>query len=314
MDKGTKQFLNAQRDVWRNVGRKNRSAVNTQKDLDVLAGHISSVNPFDSPGEQVIVAGDWHDHPSWGSTVVKFAAEHDIRLILQVGDFGFGASFDSQKRLERLNADCEDFDVNIAVVDGNHEDFDWLERYPITRFGLRAVRPRIWHIPRGHRWTWDNTVWVGVGGAVSVDRAMLTEGKNWWPQEALTEQQAAQVIQAGPADIMLTHDRPSSVAVAFGETPGSWHDRVRLNGWAKKDLIASDEHSARLQTVVDAVQPKRLFHGHMHQQYVRTVEHTSWGRPYQVVGLHREVSARNFIFVQTDGTISIEQPQYKIKS
>jgi len=36
-------------------------------------------------------------------------------------------------------------------------------------------------------------------------------------------------------------------------------------------LLAADEHAALLQTLVDALRPARLFHGHLYQRYDLTV-------------------------------------------
>jgi len=49
--------------------------------------------------------------------------------------------------------------------------------------------------------------------------------------------------------------------------------------------VASDEHAALLQTVVDAVQPSRLFHGHLHERYDVVVDPTPWGGRCLVTGL-----------------------------
>ena len=52
---------------------------------------------------------------------------------------------------------------------------------------------------------------LALGGAVSLDRAGRTEGVDWWPQEEITPRQAASVIEAGPAAVMVTHECPAGI-------------------------------------------------------------------------------------------------------
>jgi len=86
---------------------------------------------------------------------------------------------------------------------------------------------------------------------------------------------------------MLTHDRPAMVAAALGQTPGSWHDKA-ARAWAREDLVAADEHAGLLQTVVDAVRPSWLFHGHLHERHDTTINPTLWGGTCRAVGLANE--------------------------
>lgn len=199
--------------------------------------------------------------------------------------------------LDAVELACRRSAVVVAFVDGNHEDFDRLARFPIAPCGLRPLRPHVWHLPRGHRWTWHDTRWLAVGGAASVDRALRTPGHSWWPGEVLTPGEAQAIAGAGPADIMLTHDRPAMAALALGQTPGSWHESAPQT-WARKDLVAADEHSALLQTIVNAVRPSRLFHGHLHQRYDVVIDPAPWSGVCHVTGLAHEGRTGNVFHLQ----------------
>lgn len=83
---------------------------------------------------------------------------------------------------------------------------------------------------------------------------------------------------------MLCHDRPAMAAYAQGQRPGSWHDRAPAF-WDRADLRAADAHSALLQTVVDAVQPDQLLHGHLHRREDTLIEPAPWGRDCLVTSL-----------------------------
>ena len=241
------------------------------------------------PG-RIIAAGDWHGNTGWAQHVIWQAkthlAEEERRIILHLGDFGIWPG--GRDYLFRVSAALDQADADLLFVDGNHEDharlcaerekaplMAWGSRLPIPiGSGSRTVGARIHWLWRGHRWTWHDRTWLALGGGVSLDRAIRTEGKNWWPQEEIGAEQAARVIVDGGADVMVTHDCPSGVRHTFPPPPSFWDAR---------DLARNDAHRERLQRIVDAVQPSHLMHGHLHRSYQRTCDF-GYG-PVEVTGL-----------------------------
>jgi hypothetical protein len=228
--------------------------------------------------ERVAVAGDWHGNTAWAVRAVrKMAAllpEDGPRVIVHLGDFGIWPGRPGQDYLSRLDAALTGAGAELWFVDGNHEDFGQLARLRPGPDGREQVTGRIWHLPRGHRWRWGGRDWLALGGAVSLDRAGRTAGIDWWPEEEITRPQAASVISAGPADVMVTHECPAGVEHVFPPAP-SW--------WSPSDLQRSDAHRALLREVVLAVRPRWLMHGHLHIYYQRRVE--AGGGAIEVTGL-----------------------------
>jgi Calcineurin-like phosphoesterase len=234
---------------------------------------------------RILVAGDWHGNTAWAVHVIKLAAEvldgEPAKTIVHLGDFGIWPGPPGWKYMAALTEATGAHGVEVCFVDGNHEDHDFLD---IVREGKRqpdgslhppfSIAPDIWWLPRGYRWTWHGRTWLALGGGVSLDRAIRTEGKSWWPQEEITAEQAAQVIVDGGADVMVTHDCPSGVRHTFPPPPSFWDPR---------DLARNDVHRQQLQLVVNAVQPKHLMHGHLHRSYQRTCDF-GYG-PVSVTGL-----------------------------
>lgn len=214
---------------------------------------------------RILVAGDWHGNGAWGYSVVRrlprLLREETPRLILHCGDFGIWPGPRGKQYLDKLDRQLKHAGAVLWFVDGNHEDFTQLSALPSVD-GKGWVRDRIWHLPRGHRWTWHGRTWVAVGGGVSLDRAARTEGVDWWPEEEITDEQETALRSSGTADVMVSHDRPSSVIHTFPGRP-SW--------WAQADVDRSERHEARLQRITDAIQPAHLIHGHLHRSYARTV-------------------------------------------
>ena len=132
---------------------------------------------------RILVAGDWHGNEDWALSVIRrvpsMLADEPRRLILQLGDFGSGRTGPGQHYLAQVSALLAEVDAELWFIDGNHEDFPQLARlagrpHPGWPGG---GRPRLFHLPRGYRWTWHGLRWLGCGGAVSLDRAQAHRGR-----------------------------------------------------------------------------------------------------------------------------------------
>ena len=228
--------------------------------------------------ERIGVAGDWHGNTGWATRAVRkisaLLPADGPRVIVHLGDFGIWPGPGGREYLSRLDAALAAADAELSFVDGNHEDFAQLARLRPGPDGRARVTDRIWHLPRGLRWRWYGREWLALGGAVSLDRAERTAGASWWPEEEITWRQAGSVIEAGPADVMVTHECPAGVEHSFPPAPP---------GWSPADLRRSDAHRALLREVVLAVRPGWLMHGHLHLSYQRQVD--LGAGPLEVTGL-----------------------------
>jgi ribulose-5-phosphate 4-epimerase/fuculose-1-phosphate aldolase len=231
--------------------------------------------------DRIGVAGDWHGNTAWATRAVRKMAvllpSSAPRVIVHLGDFGIWPGPDGREYLSEVTAALAEADAELWFVDGNHEDFSQLARLRPGPDGRSPVTERIWYLPRGHRWRWHGREWLALGGAVSVDRALRTAGVDWWPEEEITWRQAGAVIDAGHADVMVTHDCPAGVPHTFPPPPRQW---------AAADLRRSEAHRGLLREVVLSVEPRWLMHGHLHMGYQRTVD---LGRgPVEITGLDRD--------------------------
>lgn len=258
----------------------------------------------------VMVAGDWHGDGSWAERVIwrakKQLPAEEIPVILQLGDFGVWPGRDGFKYLRHVQHVLEDAGALLMFIDGNHEDFGQIEEWHGGFPHFPAHPPgkdRIWHLPRGYRWQWGGRTWLAAGGAASVDRREITgymhgvpwiragriEGTSWWPGEQLTGGQAAAIIADGKADVMVCHDFPSGVTHAHSPFLASCHPL---------DIADAEEHSRRMQSIVDAVQPGHYLHGHLHRCYTRTCDF-GYG-PVEVTGLHMNGKTGNYAVLDVE--------------
>jgi len=222
--------------------------------------------------KRIAFAGDWHCNRDWARRAIRHASSLNADIIVHLGDFGyeFPPGF-----VKGVDAALRKAGLELWFVDGNHECFPTLLRYPIREDGRRQLTDRIWHLPRGFRWTWGDVSFLALGGAYSIDRKWRVPGVSWWREEEITDEQVEQAIAGGPVDVLVSHDCPTGVDI-----PGL-AESAHL--WPPLDLIRADSQRLQLRRVADAVRPSWAWHGHYHCQY-ETVADMGHG-PVRVVGL-----------------------------
>lgn len=249
---------------------------------------------------KIAVAGDWHGNTYWALSVIDKACEalkdEPYAIIVHLGDFGIWPGKGGEKYRRKINNKLKQKNAVLFFIDGNHENFSYLERRA-RRTTVPDLGDRIWdgavqiadnlfHLPRGKRWQWHGKKWLACGGAVSVDKKWRVLGKSWWKQEIITPEQAEFVKAGGICDIMLTHDAPSMVFMA-----------LPVGMFPHKEIAEANDHRALLQSIVEAVQPSRLMHGHMHRYHEKHIK-TPWGMCH-VDGLDMDGEPGNWFIFDT---------------
>ena len=183
----------------------------------------------------IYITGDTHGY--YNDMMRRFAqvgvSEGDTVIIC--GDFGFVWSCGSEHEfnLKQLAKEKN----TILFVDGNHENFDLLETYPVVEYcGGKAhkIAENIYHLMRGQVFEIAGKKCFTFGGAYSIDKYMRTEGYSWWKQEIPTSEEydeaAKNLEKAGyKVDYVITHTIPESMIYRIGKTPDS-HD-AELTGY-----------------------------------------------------------------------------------
>lgn len=188
------------------------------------------------------------------------------------GDFGL--VWDGSAREIYWQDWLSDRNFTTLWVDGNHENFDILYRFPKTeKYGgfVREIAPDIYHLDRGQVLTIDGKKIFVMGGARSIDKDMRIEHISWWKDEMPTVQEMDCAITALEAngwnvDYVVTHCAPRSVqkllASYYENDPlVSFLERVRsdLNfkrwyfGHYHVDKIVNDQFVALYNKVIPMV-------------------------------------------------------------
>ncbi|WP_193343086.1 metallophosphoesterase [Pseudarthrobacter sp. AB1] len=224
------------------------------------------------------VVGDWHGNQQWAVTAIRSAARENVTTLIHVGDFGLDWPGARRGRYEqKLNRALAEHGIMMVVSPGNHDNLSRIGQLDVEEDGLITWRSNIKVLPKGGRTVISGLRIGGLGGAYSVDQAWRTEGKDWWPDEEPTVEQAERLVADGPVDILITHDAPAGVPVRSGlDLPA--------------DVVAgADRTRILLREVADQLKPPLLFCGHWHQRETHDLEHPD-GRVTRVDVLDMENS------------------------
>ncbi len=238
---------------------------------------------FADPGSgPVAFAGDWHGNTLWAVDTIVALAEKGVRVIVHCGDFGIWPGPQGHNYLRLVNNALIHCDITLGVVPGNHEYWNYLDQislrrgFGLVRLGLSALTPsRIVYLPRGYRWAWSGVRFAAFGGAVSVDRHSRMEGVDWWPQERVTYGDVRRLVDAGPVDVLVCHDRPSGAPLPALE--------ATRHLWPADVLAEADGHRELIQQAVDGTGARLIVHGHYHDH-----SHDRVPGGVTVIGLDRD--------------------------
>lgn len=200
------------------------------------------------------ICGDTHGDLNF-KNVFK-AKKLGLDILIITGDFGYiwTGNEKEQKQLNYLNK----IGVQILFCDGNHENFNVLNAYPITEmYGGRVhqIRENIIHLIRGEIYNIDNKSFFVFGGANSTDKEWRTENKTWWKEEMPSSAERGYGLynlnaHENKVDYIITHTSyPSALLKVGGD--------YRI-----------DELSDFFNQIRVTVSYKKWWFGHMHQNAI----------------------------------------------
>lgn len=219
--------------------------------------------------------GDTHGDMSHVLTVTDTMWKRGVSVLLVLGDWGFvwprrNWGIDLSKLSRRLAKR----DQILYFLDGNHEDFTRLYKFPIGADGLRWLRSNVAHIPRGYRTTLlSGRSFAALGGANSVDAGSRLAGSSWWAEESITEDDLA-ALGGKYADVMVGHDAPLDVPELdrrLAATDHWWSEAGKAYSAAGRQMF----HRGFLQ-----VRPRLYLGGHYHHHVDEAVEYEADGEAF----------------------------------
>jgi hypothetical protein len=149
-----------------------------------------------------------------GRTIMNKLTPEDYLFIC--GDFGgvWDGSAEDDKILDWYARQP----YTICFVDGNHENFNLLNSYPIEEWcggKIHRIRPNLIHLMRGQYYTIEGKTFLTMGGALSSDRHLRTENVDWWAGERPSNEDVETLHNTlathDSVDYIITHAAPTTV-------------------------------------------------------------------------------------------------------
>ena len=169
----------------------------------------------------IFITGDLHGHVDKSKfNTQSFPQQKELTkddFVIIAGDFG--GIWDESRSENWLLRWLEKKSFTTLFVDGNHENFDLLNQYPVTTWNggkVHEIRPGIIHLMRGQVFQIEGMKFFTFGGADSTDKHYRKEGVSWWPQERPTDEEFVEGMENlekhnYSVDYIITHTAPLNV-------------------------------------------------------------------------------------------------------
>lgn len=189
-------------------------------------------------------------------------------LVVVCGDIGMGF----YKRgyyadeFQRMQKKLSEVNVTAVMFRGNHDNPDYFDSEEFSEYQYDGAYPNVYLVP-------DLTILetcVGkalcVGGALSIDRSMRTEGVSWWSNEkmVLPTETEFEEISKESIDIVATHCCPLVCGPRFNDAMGFENVDKFIMSELQNERMDFDD----LLYALKAKNPiKQWFYGHFHGHY-----------------------------------------------
>lgn len=174
----------------------------------------------------------------------------DFYLIV-CGDFGgvWYGGFRDEVCLKRF----DNYHFTTLFVDGNHENFDALDCYPIEEFNgglVNRITPKVFRLKRSQVFNIEGKKIFTLGGASSIDKVYRIPHISWWSQENFSledyDNMLKQIEYNPKVDYIITHDAPTSIVHKISE------------------YFITDTNNDVLEELDDKMQRTLWYFGHYH--------------------------------------------------
>ncbi len=165
----------------------------------------------------VYITGDLHGDIS---RLEKMNLKKYDTLIV-CGDFGF--IWDDSELEKKYIKKISKLPYMILFVEGTHENFDLLKKYPEKDFAksqARQITDNIYQLLRGHIYEIDGHTFFTFGGGESVDKEIRQAYNNYWPEELPTVNEMKNAVANldkvnRKVDYIITHEPSARVKGLF---------------------------------------------------------------------------------------------------
>lgn len=245
--------------------------------------------------KKIFVRGDLHGDQNYNE-LKEFIEERGLThedMVIILGDAGI---LWSEKTKPEMIALYNNLGCRIGFLDGNHENFDLLQEYPVVNWcggKIHEIAENIIHLMRGQIFiipTAEKTVKIAtMGGGDSRDKEIRlehearTNEKIWWSQETVTiddidELKRNVAIHGNEVDYFLSHCPSATVKVAL------FNESVDIYTYGRdKYLPMESDYMVRRAINECRIKAKAYISGHEH---IDREEMHILGKDYKILFHH----------------------------
>jgi len=182
---------------------------------------------------RVFVTGDTHGLNDFGK-LKRFNQVNKLDrmdYIIIAGDAGIVWS---RETLDDAIREYESLGCTVLFVDGNHENFDMLERSLNINWWhggkVHQISDNIFHLQRGEIFFLHGKSILALGGGESIDKCFRQENKSWWSGELITQSDCNNAITKlhgnnRQVDYIISHTPPNNIlSEIYKELTQCWED------------------------------------------------------------------------------------------
>lgn len=176
--------------------------------------------------------------------------------VIITGDFGLLWNGDKEDQYWLKWLDNKNF--TTLFIDGNHENFNLLEEYPVEDWNggkIRKIKGSVYHLLRGQVYEIEGKKFFTFGGADSHDKEHRRENKSWWKREMPSREEYEEGLSNLDkhywiVDYVLTHTCSEDALAWLSGRFGFRHDVDQMHRYFNQ--------------IKNKLEYKKWFFGHFH--------------------------------------------------
>ena len=210
----------------------------------------------------IYCTGDTHGNQyKWIEQIEPALSTGDILIIC--GDFGIGFWNGRYWSEETFFDHVSEQSYTVLFVDGNHENFNKLNAYPVEAWNggkVHKIRHNLIHLMRGEVYCIEGLRIFTFGGGYSIDKYRRQENISWWTQEMPSDEEYLNAEENlkkvdYQVDFIITHTAPSE-SVYYLST-------IRSLG-IRSDVIEELPLTTFLDGIQQRIEYTHWYFGHFH--------------------------------------------------
>ena len=188
---------------------------------------------------RLFVTGDTHGDIDFHKLNTKKFPEGNLLtkedFVIICGDFG--AIWNGVKSDKYLQKWYNEKPWTTLFIDGNHENHDLIDSYPVSEWNggkVHFITPSIIHLMRGQVYKIGDKTFFTMGGAESHDKIYRKEGVSWWSREMPSNDEYEEGLLNlnkvnNQVDYILSHCAPDQIQ----EQIMWWYTHDKLTNYLK---------------------------------------------------------------------------------